>query len=86
VCRVLYIFLFGFSRSVSGIGHSVDAVPEDLIKLSKLHKNYFRTLDHAPAGKEFGECILEPEDSLPGNTVQAKFISGHLRYSAKHKL
>ena len=35
--------------------------------------------DQTPAGYHFGDCILEPQDASPGSSVQAKFISGHLR-------
>jgi neutral ceramidase len=52
--------------------------PEDLLDV-QLSFVPGVVLDHAPAGKEFGECILEPVDTMPGNTVSAKFISGHLR-------
>jgi len=36
-------------------------------------------LDHAPTGTQFGDCLTEPEDAMPGDTVTAVFVSGHLR-------
>jgi hypothetical protein len=44
--------------------------------------NFFKLkcVDHAPAGTEFGDCLTEPDDAMPGDTVTAVFVSGHLRY------
>merc|ERR1719483_693135 len=36
-------------------------------------------MDNPPAGYEFGDCVLQPEDSAPGQRVRAIFVSGHLR-------
>lgn len=35
--------------------------------------------DQPPAGSDFGDCVVEPEDARPGDRVTATFISGHLR-------
>lgn len=35
--------------------------------------------DQAPGGQDFGDCINEPADSIPGDKVSATFVSGHLR-------
>lgn len=35
--------------------------------------------DQAPGGQDFGDCINEPVDSIPGDKVSATFVSGHLR-------
>jgi len=35
--------------------------------------------DHTPGAHLFGDCVQEPADALAGDTVSAKFISGHLR-------
>jgi len=35
--------------------------------------------DQAPGGQDFGDCINEPVDSIPGEKVSATFVSGHLR-------
>ena len=36
-------------------------------------------MDNPAAGHQMGDCVHQPEDSGPGQTVMAKFISGHLR-------
>ena len=36
-------------------------------------------MDNPAAGHQMGDCVHQPEDAGPGDTVMAKFISGHLR-------
>ena len=36
-------------------------------------------MDNPATGHQMGDCVHQPEDASPGQTVMAKFISGHLR-------
>merc|ERR1719500_867173 len=36
-------------------------------------------MDNPASGHQMGDCVHQPEDASPGQTVMAKFISGHLR-------
>lgn len=36
-------------------------------------------LDHAPVRTTFGQCIEQPGNARPGETVTARFVAGHLR-------
>lgn len=41
--------------------------------------------DSAPWGKEFGDCVQQPEKEYSyGDTVNAKFVSGHPRNNLRH--
>jgi hypothetical protein len=55
---------------------------EDLSVLPIIELNATTVLndaDQAPAGRDFGDCVSQPQDAMPGDIVSATFISGHLR-------